>query len=159
MNIRPATLADIPVLLEMQREGWTQDYVGLAPEGYLVAAHNYFAQAAQVEQYIQENRYYWVAESHEPMGCLCADHLDDSKAVLWWIHTLQRHRSKGVGRELLNQLVTQLPDEIKTVYVTTFETYQPTIAFYRSMGFVRNRSKRSELFGYSVEELELKLEL
>lgn len=158
MKIRPATPDDVLALLEMQLEGWTKDYVGLAPQGYLEAAQAKWARPELIEKQVRLDDFYLVAEEAEVMGCICAGLLNPAEAEVYWVHTLERHRGRGVGRRLMQDLLGRLPALVRFVYVTTYQGYTPTIAFYQRLGFEKLREQVVEYFGHPVNDLVLRLE-
>lgn len=157
MTIRQATEHDIPHLQAMQREGWQQDYVGYMPASYAgIALERYGAEEA-IANAISNYRYYFVYEQGDDLfGCVAADHTSSSKAELYWIHVAQRHRGNGVGRELVSHLILKLEPSIKTLFVTTFQGYTPTLAFYKAMGFTEHEKKVAYYDGVAVNDITLK---
>jgi ribosomal protein S18 acetylase RimI-like enzyme len=155
--IRQAVQQDISHLQAMQREGWEHDYVGYMPKSYASVALQRYGTTEAIARAIANYRYYFVCEqAGERLGCIAADHTSDSEAELYWIHVSQRHRGQGVGRKLVEYLVASLEPSIHTLYVTTFQNYTPTLAFYNALGFVEHDQKIAYYDGVAVNDIRLK---
>lgn len=160
MTIRTPKIHDIPHLQAMQREGWKHDYVGYMPENYATVALQRYGTAEAIAKNILHDRYYFVlTEGDKLLGCVAADHSSETEAELYWIHVAQRHRGKGVGRKLLEYLLAKLEPTIQTLYVTTFQDYTPTLAFYEAIGFKEVEKKINVYDGVAVNDVRLKLSL
>ena len=157
MTTRQAIKQDIPQLQAMQGEGWEQDYVGYMPESYAGVALRRYGTVEALTKAIARYRYYFVYEQGgELFGCIAADHTGDSEVELYWIHVAQQHRGKGVGRDLVNYLIASLEPSITTLYVTTFQNYTPTLAFYKALGFTEHEKKVAYYDGFAVNDIKLK---
>jgi ribosomal protein S18 acetylase RimI-like enzyme len=170
--IRQATEQDIPQLQMMQREGWEHDYVGYIPEHYAALALQRYGTAEAIAKDITHDRYYFVltdsealtegkvlTKGEELLGCIAADHSSETEAELYWIHVARHHRGKGVGRNLLEYVLAKLEPTIQTLYVTTFQNYTPTLAFYKAVGFQEYEKKINIYDGVAVNEVRLKLRI
>ncbi|MEM7736393.1 MAG: GNAT family N-acetyltransferase [Deinococcota bacterium] len=155
--IRQAAEHDISHLQAMQREGWEQDYVGYMPESYASVALQRYGTTEAIARAIANYRYYFVCEqAGERLGCVAADHTSDSEAELYWIHVAQRHRGRGLGRDLVEYLASSLEPSITTLFVTTFQNYMPTLAFYQALGFTEHDKKITDYDGVAVNDIKLK---
>ncbi len=154
---RRATEADLPAPLAMQAEGWTGDYVGYMPDGFGPIGHALFGNPESIRKNITHDRHYIVAEREgEVVGVICADPINATEAELWWIHVARRARRLGLGQQLVAHLLGELSPEIETLYVTTFDGYTPTIAFYERLGFVPHQRYTSQIGGMAVPEIKLR---
>ena len=160
-EIRRATAADIPALEALQREGWEHDYAGYAPEGVAeLSIAQYGTPAALAEQLRTYDIYNVAVAQDRVVGCICGlIDLDGGPEILW-VHVQRAARGSGVGRELIDSFIAVLPPHIEDVYVTTFQDYGPTIAFYERLGFVANR-RYEEIFaeGLGIRHLRMRLSL
>lgn len=157
--IRRAVSTDIPALIAMQREGWTVDYVGYMPDGYGEMAMEKYGHPETIQQHIEKYDYYYVAEQGgEIVGVICGDNLNESEAEIWWIHVPIKHRGSGVGRHLVRYFIEQMPPDKTALYVTTFEGYAPTIAFYERIGFSAHERMINHYGGVPVNDLRLRLD-
>jgi ribosomal protein S18 acetylase RimI-like enzyme len=157
-TIRHAVEADIPALIEMQREGWTVDYVGYMPEGYGDMAMQRYGKPETIRQHIDDYVYYFVAEQDGVViGTICGDNLNATEAEIWWIHVPKSHRGSGMGRALVDYFIQQMPAHIETLYVTTFDGYSPTIAFYERVGFTPHERMVNHYDGVAVHDVRLRL--
>jgi ribosomal protein S18 acetylase RimI-like enzyme len=69
-------------------------------------------------------------------------------------------RGLGIGRMLVDSFIEQIPPAVERIYVTTFQDYQPTIAFYERLGFVEDRRYEELMDGdLLVRHLRLRLDL
>jgi GNAT superfamily N-acetyltransferase len=156
--IRRAVESDIPVLIEMQREGWTIDYVGYMPDGYGEMAMKRYGEPETIRKHIAEYDYYFVAEREgKVIGTICGQDLNETDSEIWWIHVPMSERGTGVGRALVEYFRTQLPPNILWLYVTTFDGYTPTVTFYEQVGFVAHERMIHHYDGVPVNDLRLKM--
>lgn len=155
--IRRAESTDIPALIAMQREGWTVDYVGYMPDGYGEMAMEKYGRPETIQQHIEKYDYYYVAEQEgEIIGVICGDNLNETEAEIWWIHVPKKHRGRGIGHHLVSYFIEQMPPDITNLYVTTFEGYTPTIAFYKRVGFTAHDRMVNHYGGVPVNDLRLR---
>lgn len=140
----------------MQREGWQHDYVGYMPERFTSVLKRYATTAAIAHRLTRYRHYYICEQKGELFGCVTADHTPDGQAELYWIHVARRHRGKGVGRDLVSYLISKLEPGITTLYVTTFQGYTPTLAFYKALGFTEYEKKVAYYDGVAVNDIKLK---
>jgi GNAT superfamily N-acetyltransferase len=157
-TIRRATPDDIPALIEMQREGWTCDYIGYMPDGYGEMAMQRYGAPETIREHIAEYAYYFVAEREGTViGTICGDNLNETDAEIWWIHVPSAYRGEGIGRALVEYFRTHLPPNIASLYVTTFDGYTPTVTFYERVGFVAHERMIHHYDGVPVNDLRLRM--
>jgi ribosomal protein S18 acetylase RimI-like enzyme len=139
-EIRRAAEADIPALAALQREGWEHDYAGYAPDGVAALSLEQFGTPAALAEQLRTYDIYNVAvDDGQVTGCICGMVAHDGEPEILWIHVQQAARGSGVGRMLMASFMAELPPDIEHVYVTSFQDYHPTIAFYEHLGFVEDR--------------------
>jgi ribosomal protein S18 acetylase RimI-like enzyme len=129
------------------------------PDGYGEMVMEKYGRPETIQQHIERYAYYFVAEQQdEIVGVICGDNLNETEAEIWWIHVPIKHRGNGMGRNLVNYFTEQMPPEITALYVTTFDGYTPTIAFYERLGFTAHERMVNHYGGVPVNDLRLRLE-
>lgn len=156
IDIRNAELTDIPTFLEFQREGWYEDYDGFIPEGYAEYAIKQWGTTEAIQKDIEGDFIYLVAEDQgEVVACASASILNEDEAELWWIHTKKSHRGRGIGRALVDKVITKVKDKVPSLYVTTFQGYTPTLNFYYRLGFQENKTYIYETGSFKIPDIRL----
>lgn len=104
----------------------------------------------------------YAQEGDEYVGMVNALRLDETSAIVQHMYVDSRgHRGKGIGRQLLTQLIDEIGKmgDIEKVYLAVVETQTAARNLYESIGFYekrRGRAKRGkEIFGEIDMELEL----
>jgi len=82
--------------------------------------------------------------------------MPDGAAEIWWLHVLNRYRRGGVGRRLVEYFVAQLPPTTPALFVTTFQGYAPTLAFYARLGFGQPTLSVAVYDGFAVNDVRLR---
>ena len=151
MRIRTATVNDIPALLAFQQEAWLEDYQDIVPPEYAQYAMGIYGTKEALHQQIESENLYLVAETeNKVIACATAEILNDNEAELWWIHTAKSYRGRGIGRQLINEIIMQLSGKVTKLCVTTFQGYTPTLKFYEHLGFQVQKK-----FIYEVQEFQI----
>jgi ribosomal protein S18 acetylase RimI-like enzyme len=161
IEIRRASYDDIPVLAAFQRDGWEHDYVGYAPEGVAALSIAQYGTPRALARQLRDYDIYDVAvDDGAVIGCICGLHDPGGEPEILWLHVSRSARGLGIGRMLVDSFIEQMPPVVERIYVTTFQDYQPTIAFYERLGFVED-TRYEELMGGSllVRHLRMRLEL
>lgn len=158
--IRRATAADIPALAALQREGWERDYVGYAPKGVAAGSLAQYGTPAALAEQLRTFDIYDVAEvDGDVVGCICGLVAYEGGPEILWLHVDRAARKSGLGRMLVASFIEQLPPAVERVYVTTFQDYLPTIAFYERVGFVEDSRYEEHIDGLLVRHVRLRLDL
>lgn len=156
IKTRRPIAADIPALIEFQREGWFEDYREIIPAGYAEYAMGLYGTTDALQRQIEGDNLYLVVEDEGTVvACATAEVLNADEAELWWIHTTKSHRGRGLGRQLVAEIRQRLIGKVPTLCVTTFQGYAPTLAFYERLGFQVQKMYVSEIQGFSIPEVRL----
>lgn len=155
-EIRSAQPSDIPTLIAFQREGWLEDYHGMIPEGYAEYALGIYGTEEAIRQQIEKAALYQVAQVGETVvACATADILSMDEAEIWWIHTSKPYRGQGIGRHLIEAIATQMRGKVRTLCVTTFQGYAPTLQFYERLGFRVQKTYIYETGSFRIPDVRL----
>lgn len=88
-----------------------------------------------------EHRFLFAEYNGKTVAYACFEELPDAKAgtyELYWLSTLNEYRGLGIGRQLVDYLITHLKSlGAERLYVKTDSTaqYEPTRRFYEKCGF------------------------
>lgn len=75
---------------------------------------------------------------------------------IWEFHVMQKFHRKGIGRALMNQVVTKaIQDNFRIVFLETQNTNVNAIRFYRSVGFFLDAIDLSLYTNHDVEAGEV----
>ena len=156
IKTRHPIAADIPALIEFQREGWFEDYREIIPAGYAEYAMGLYGTTDALQRQIEGDNLYLVVEDEGTVvACATAEVLNADEAELWWIHTTKSHRGRGIGRQLVDEIKHQLAGKVPTLCVTTFQGYTSTLAFYKRLGFGVQKTYVYETQGFKIPEVRL----
>jgi N-acetylglutamate synthase-like GNAT family acetyltransferase len=156
VQIRTASTTDIPALLEFQREAWFEDYREIIPAKYAEYAMGLYGTTDALRRQIERGNSYLVVEDEGMVvACATAEILNADEAELWWIHTTNSHRGRGIGRQLVDEIKQPLRGKVPTLCVTTFQGYTPTLAFYERLGFSVQKTYIYETQGFRIPEVRL----
>lgn len=160
IQIRRADVADVPTLEAFQRESWYTDYVDYIPDGYADHAMGMYATPEKLAEKVSDGDYYFVAQiGDQIVGCLTLEMFKDDEPEIWWLHVAGDHRGQGIGRQLIDHVIAALPDHTRSVYVTTFKGYTPTLNVYERLGFVPHSEYVYETGGFKIDEVRLRLDI
>lgn len=138
MTIRPATIADIPSMMQLDRQ---------SPS----AAHWADEQYRQVFQSEGPARLLLVAESSlDIWGFLVARHLPPE----WELENIvvaPTSRRKGLGRRLLNALLAAARETSSAVFLEVRESNAPARTLYKNAGFEQT-GRRKSYYANPVED-------
>lgn len=166
MEIRPATLADVPAMSRIHALSWKTAYRGMVPQQHL--------------DELQEDRWVPVFEQSfadhtrgallalltgEPIGCVTYGPAREVGMQGWAevpsIYVLPGHFGSGAGRLLLEHAFQQLrEDGYSRVYLWVLEQNQRARAFYERRGMAWNGDiAQLEIQGQQLQELRYTMEL
>jgi L-amino acid N-acyltransferase YncA len=138
MEIRDATMADLPVIVEIYNSTVPSRMVTADPEPISVESRR-----AWFFEHDPQSRPLWVAEvdgdvagwfSFEPFRKKPAYRATTEVSV----YVSEEHRRKGVGRRLLEEAIRRAPAlGLKTLTAGAFAHNGPSLRFFENFGFER----------------------
>lgn len=156
IKIRSAQVTDIPTLIAFQREGWFEDYREVIPAGYADYAMGVYGTADAIRQQIEKAYLYIVAQVGDTVvACATAEPLNADEAEIWWIHTSKRCRGQGIGSQLIAEIAAQMQGKVRSLCVTTFQGYTPTLRFYERLGFQVQKTYIYETGPFRIPDVRL----
>ena len=156
MTIRDATEYDVAQLQAFQVEAWHHDYAEYVPAAYLPVALERYGSAEAISKTIVHDHYYFVAEDAQGLcACLAGVHISKHEAEIFWLHVAHRCRGQGLGKKLVEHLLTKLEPQIHTLHVVSFQLNTRALAFYESLGFEVLRAEMDNHDGVLVHNLRL----
>jgi diamine N-acetyltransferase len=137
MNIRPATIADIPVLRRLAEEIWRACYPGIIPLEQIDFMLGWMYSEAQIQTEIEQG-YAWelIEEQGTAIGFI-ATHLEpDGRVKLNKLYVLPAWQGKGVGARALNHVMERAEAlGARAVWMQVNKNNTRAIAAYRKAGF------------------------
>ena len=126
MNIRLATAKDAAGVAAILRKHYEKDYKGFVTFN-----------GAYIKKKMKENGFYFVAEDNRKIiGCQRASIIDLDLAELRTLCVDEKHRRKGVARELINTTLDFLKKKrMRKVVARTKSDNKAIIKLLKSMGF------------------------
>ncbi|WP_321886657.1 GNAT family N-acetyltransferase [Paraburkholderia bannensis] len=165
LTLRPATLADAPLLAAMHAASWQATYRQLLPAAFLeseVNAERAVYWRARMEAPGAQRRLVLIAElgapgaEPTPVGFVCVERQPESQwgVLLDNLHALPAHQGIGVGKRLMEaaqQWARQQGEGQLYLYVLDGNT--PAIAFYERQGWEFSGSEPDRMGGVDITAL------
>lgn len=161
LTLRPATLADAPLIAAMHAASWRATYRNLLPAAFLadeVAAERAAWWRARLEAPGGERRLVLIAEldADTPVGFLCAERQPDSPwgVLLDNLHTLPAYQGIGAGKRLMQAAFdwARARGE-RQLYLYVLEGNAPAIGFYEHQGWRYSGVEPDRMGGVDINAL------
>jgi ribosomal protein S18 acetylase RimI-like enzyme len=143
MQIRPATLEDVPGIARVHVASWRTTYVGIMPDE-LLATLSEERRAAQWSQALTEHAdrtYLYVAvdDSGAVVGFACGGpedrEVDGYDSKLYAIYLLKDVQRQGIGRSLTQAVARQLHEAgFARMMLWVARDNLPSVGFYEAIG-------------------------
>lgn len=141
INFKKATIADIPILLELERS---------------VAGTNIYSPMLEKDEWEEElrkNIVYLVEKDNVVVGNVSYEKKDDSHVYISGLVVDPRFQGQGVAREVLIRILDELKD-IKRIDLVTHPNNRRALLLYQSLGFVVE-SRKENYYGDGEPRLVL----
>jgi GNAT superfamily N-acetyltransferase len=161
LTLRPATVADAPLLAAMHAASWQATYRALLPAAFLerdVGAERAAYWRARMEAPGSERRLVLIAElaSGSPAGFVCVERQPGSPwgVLLDNLHALPAHQGIGVGKRLMRAAQDWARAQGETqLYLYVLDGNTPAIAFYERQGWTYSGSEPDRMGGIDIVAL------
>lgn len=153
--IRPARMNDIDGIREVAVETWNSTYETIYPEHFIATFLNHSYAKSSLEQSIAQDetktsRRFLVAEwDHEIVGFGQLSEPENGESELTRLYILKEHQRKGIGKQLLNELI-RLDPSLLEIYAWCERENGIGTLFYKSNGFVYTVEKEEVIFEYRM---------
>ncbi len=162
MVIREALPADVPGIARVHVDSWRTTYRGLVPDSYL-ASLKYEDRQAMWERAFNNPNYggflYVVeAEGGEIVGFVSggpsrSEDNAEYAGELYAIYILEAYQGQGIGRQLVEALVTRMAGAgIHSMLLWVMKD-NPAERFYKALGGQKMRTQQFELDGLMLDEI------
>ena len=158
IQIRAATLNDVPGIARVHVDVWNSTYTGIVPQEFL-DSRTYENKTPQWQRIVGEAKprshvYVAVTETDEVVGFTSGgvnrDETYKFDSELYAIYLLKNHHSKGIGRRLFELTINLLvADGFKNMLVWVLEE-NATREFYKKMGGTACGEKIEDIGGKPV---------
>ncbi|MGG6311327.1 N-acetyltransferase family protein [Paenibacillus macerans] len=149
--IRPARMNDIDGIREVAVETWNSTYETIYPELFIATFLNHAYAKSSLEQSIAQDetsktRKFLVAEwEQEIVGFGQLSEPENGVSELTRLYILKEHQRKGIGKQLLEELIRMNPSLVEIYAWCERENGIGTL-FYQSNGFAYTEEKEEVLF-------------
>jgi ribosomal protein S18 acetylase RimI-like enzyme len=157
-TIRPALLEDAASIAHVHVESWTSTYMGIVPEGYLASLKLEDRVRLWQGALGKGDATVFVAEDEAGFCGFAAggglrEPIEGYDAELYAIYLLRDRQLRGIGRDLVRNLVASLVSEGRTSMIVWVLQQNPAVSFYRRLGGTEVGKKGIEIGGAQLEEL------
>ncbi len=150
LAIRPATLADIPLIQRIANDIWPITFGDkMSPEQLHYMLDRMYGTPALEEQFGPQGHFFFVAELvGEPVGYLSYElnYEETGRAKVHKIYLLPNAQGAGRGRVFLAAAETQARAAGMTTMVLDVKRDNPAVGFYEHLGY-RNRGHKDTDIG------------
>ncbi|MEK5068663.1 GNAT family N-acetyltransferase [Sporosarcina sp. FSL K6-1508] len=159
MNIRKATLSDAKGIAKVHVDSWKSTYINIIPDEFLETLSYDQRTDLWNRNISKEGNYVFVAENNEreivgfaDCGKRDGNNVDNS-GDLTSIYLLEEYQGRGVGKQLLKQLVLQFEElGFNRVFVEVLEDNK-TRYFYEYYGANLLESEKTTIAGTELNLL------
>lgn len=162
MIIREATPKDVPAIARVHVDSWRTTYRGLVPDSYLASLKYEDRQAMWQRAFNNPNYrgflYVAEAESEEIVGFVSGgpSRSEDDQGYageLYAIYVLEAYQGQGIGRQLVETLVTRMAGAgIHSMLLWVLKD-NPAEKFYRALGGQKLKTQQIEMEGLMLDEI------
>jgi ribosomal protein S18 acetylase RimI-like enzyme len=133
VEIRPATLADVPAMRALGVRTWGATYAGVLPEAMVARGIGEFWNEYSLGAATRSGRMLVAVRDRTVVGLLESDRLDDARAAIWKLYVAPEAQRAGIGRALLEHYLASAGTA--EVRVEHDERNTAAAAFFDRLGF------------------------
>ena len=148
MDLRPATVADIPAIARVHLDSWRATYRGLVSESFL-QTRTYERSEERWREFLATStaNTYLVQSSNNTVGIITLGSARDADVdatrtgEIWSLYLSPEHWRKGIGRQVIAEAKRLLRSEgYEVVILWVLEANEHARRFYETMGFALDGS-------------------
>ncbi len=168
MNIRPATVEDVPALTRVHVDAWQAAYRGVVPDSFLEQITVSKRDASFREFLLKDSpeATYVAEESEGVVGfltvgpCRDADVDENNTGEIWGIYIAPKHWRRGIGRHLVAkaQEILECRGYTETA-LWVLEQNKQARRFYEALGFRPDGAGKELNFGVPVRAVRYRKSL
>jgi len=161
VTVQPATLADIPTIVNLAEATWEPTYRFIISKDQLEYMYRVIYTPASLQRQMSEQGHEFLLLYCEgrPSGFASYSAKEQGTYHLNKIYLLPSHQGQGLGQ----QLIKAVEDIIRTAGGTALELnvnrYNPAIAFYERQGFQRQREEDVPIGPFWMNDYVMRKEL
>ena len=136
---RKITATDIPLLVDLAKESWTEHYTAIIGEAQVIYMLNKFNSANAIAAQIQDEsyHYYFIELNDKPVGYFVVQ-VKDGELFLSKFYVAANQRGNGVGKQTLQFIITLAKQfQLKKIALTVNRHNSNSIAAYYKLGFIK----------------------
>jgi GNAT superfamily N-acetyltransferase len=108
LNIRPASIADIPLIRELTFKVWPQTYASILSQQQIDYMLDLMYSEVSLKKQMEEGSYFIIAEEgKEPVGFASYGEINPSIFKLHKIYILASQQGKGTGSFVIGHIINQ----------------------------------------------------
>ncbi|UOQ74587.1 GNAT family N-acetyltransferase [Hymenobacter cellulosilyticus] len=163
ITIQPATLADIPTIIQLAEATWEPTYRFIISKDQIEYMYRVIYTPTSLQRQMSEDGHTFLllyAEGH-PAGYASFSRLPAGDEVfkLHKIYILPSHQGQGLGQNLIQAV----EDAVRQINGKTLELnvnrHNPAISFYERLGFQRHREEDIAIGPYWMNDYVMRKEL
>jgi ribosomal protein S18 acetylase RimI-like enzyme len=144
LEVRPATVGDVPAMRAIGVRTWRVAYAGILSEEAIEGGIAEFWNEYSLGAAARAGRMLVAVDGGALAGLLESDRLDDGRAVIWKLYVAPEAQGRGVGRALVERhLARAAADGDREVWLEHYEGNTAAAAFYERLGFTARRVEDS----------------
>jgi ribosomal protein S18 acetylase RimI-like enzyme len=144
LEIRPATVADVPAMRALGVRTWRAAYAGILSKEAIAAGIAEFWNEYSLGAAARAGRMLVAVDGGALAGLLESDRLDDGRAVIWKLYVAPEAQGRGIGRALVEHHLAQAAaDGDRAVWLEHYDRNDAAAGFYERLGFTVRRVEDS----------------
>lgn len=155
MNIRTATIADIPVIHRLAHEIWWPTYRDVLSEAQISFMLNNMYSEDALRRQMDEGMEFRLAERESIAVAFAAYSLTESNDMVYKLHklyVLPSEQGKGTGRQLIENISDTSREKGGKILELNVNRGNPAYQFYKKLGFETYQTVDIPYFGFVLND-------
>lgn len=162
LRIHPATLTDIPVIVELAEATWEPTYRFIISREQLEYMYRVIYTPASLERQMTEQGHRFLVLYCEEQACGFASYSAKDPAGTYHlnkIYLLPSHQGRGLGQQLLGAVEQAVRAAGGHTLELNVNRHNPALAFYEHQGFHQHREEDIPIGPYWMNDYVMRKEL
>ncbi|MBL0012332.1 MAG: GNAT family N-acetyltransferase [Flavobacterium sp.] len=164
VNISEASVNDIIAIRNIAYQTWPKVYADIITQAQITYMLDlFYSESALLESIInKKHEFLLVKEQNVAIGFAGFEHgfLQEKVTRLHKLYLLPAAHGKGLGKLLLKAVAAKSKENFSTIMSLNVNKYNPTIAFYKKMGFeIVGEEKLAIGNDYFMDDYKMELKL
>jgi diamine N-acetyltransferase len=162
LSIRNATIADIPMIRELNLQIWPQTYASILSKDQIAYMLEMMFAPEVLQRQMEEpgHRFILCYDNDQPVAFASFSPASEGAYKLHKIYVLPNQHGKGIGRYMINYISNELRKLHAPALYLNVNRYNPAKSFYEKLGFTVDHEEDIHIGnGYFMNDYILKLAL